>query len=161
VYDRVLAIEMIEAVGEAFWPIFFQHLHARLRDGGRAGLQVITIADELFQVYRQKIDFIQRYVFPGGMLPSPRVLRDLGEAVALPVISERTFGADYAQTLALWRDRFQLAWPDLPPQDYDERFRRRWEYYFAYCEAGFRIGSINVRHMVFAKGQSGSRFAPP
>jgi cyclopropane-fatty-acyl-phospholipid synthase len=150
VYDRVVSIEMVEAVGEAFWPTFFQRLEARLGNGGRAGLQVITVADERFEAYRRKTDFIQRYVFPGGMLPSRRVLRDFGKAFAMPVVSERAFGSDYALTLALWRDRFQLAWPSLA-HGFDERFRRLWEYYFAYCEAGFRIGTIDVRQMVFAK----------
>jgi cyclopropane-fatty-acyl-phospholipid synthase len=150
-YDRIVSIEMFEAVGERFWPTFFRQMRDRLAAGGRAGLQVITIRDDSFDWYRREIDFIRRYVFPGGMLPSPTVLRDLGARWGLPVEGERIFGLDYAATLAHWRERFRVAWPELTPLGFDERFRRLWEYYLAYCEAGFRSGNIDVRQVIFAK----------
>ena len=150
-YDRIASIEMIEAVGEQFWPQYFTQLRDRLVPGGYAGIQAITIQDRFFNAYRREVDFIQRYVFPGGMLPSPQVLKSLGEKFGVPVIRERIFGEDYAKTLATWRDNFRAAWPNLRPLGFDERFRRLWEYYLAYCEAGFLSGNIDVRQVVFAK----------
>jgi cyclopropane-fatty-acyl-phospholipid synthase len=150
-YDRIASIEMIEAVGEQFWPDYFSQLRDRLLPGGLAGIQAITIRDSSFQYYRREVDFIQRYVFPGGMLPSPQILKSLGERFGVPVIRERIFGQDYARTLATWRDNFRSAWPNLTPLGFDERFRRLWEYYLAYCEAGFLSGNIDVRQVVFAK----------
>ncbi len=150
-YDRIASIEMIEAVGEQFWPQYFSQLRDRLVPGGFAGIQAITIQDKFFNTYRREVDFIQRYVFPGGMLPSPQVLKSLGEKFGVPVIRERIFGEDYAKTLATWRDNFRAAWPNLMPLGFDERFRRLWEYYLAYCEAGFLSGNIDVRQVVFAK----------
>jgi hypothetical protein len=111
----------------------------------------ITIQDSLFQIYRREVDFIQRYVFPGGMLPSPEILKTLGERFGVPVIRERIFGQDYARTLAIWRSNFRAAWPNLMPSGFDDRFRRLWEYYLAYCEAGLLSGNIDVRQVVFAK----------
>jgi len=150
-YDRIASIEMIEAVGEEFWPKYFSQLRDRLLPGGLAGIQAITIRDSMFQAYRNEVDFIQRYVFPGGMLPSPAVLKSLGDRFGIPVIRERIFGQDYARTLATWRDNFRQAWPNLTPLGFDERFRRLWEYYLAYCEAGFLSGNIDVRQVIFAK----------
>ncbi|MBB5047930.1 cyclopropane-fatty-acyl-phospholipid synthase [Rhodopseudomonas rhenobacensis] len=152
-YDRIASIEMIEAVGEEFWPKYFSQLRDRLLPGGLVGIQAITIQDKFFQAYRREVDFIQRYVFPGGMLPSPQVLKALGEKFGVPVIRERIFGQDYAKTLAIWRDNFRAAWPHLTPLGFDERFRRLWEYYLAYCEAGFLSGNIDVRQVVFAKAE--------
>jgi cyclopropane-fatty-acyl-phospholipid synthase len=150
-YDRIASIEMIEAVGEQFWPHYFTQIRDRLMPGGLAGIQAITIQDKFFNAYRREVDFIQRYVFPGGMLPSPQVLKALGDKFGMPVIRERIFGEDYAKTLATWRDNFRAAWPNLTPMGFDERFRRLWEYYLAYCEAGFLSGNIDVRQVVFAK----------
>ena len=150
-YDRIASIEMIEAVGEQFWPKYFSQLRDRLLPGGLAGIQAITIQDNLFQTYRREVDFIQRYVFPGGMLPSPQILKSLGDTFGVPVIRERIFGQDYAKTLATWRNNFREAWPNLKPLGFDDRFRRLWEYYLAYCEAGFLSGNIDVRQVVFAK----------
>jgi cyclopropane-fatty-acyl-phospholipid synthase len=150
-YDRIASIEMIEAVGEQFWPKYFSQLRDRLLPGGLAGIQAITIQDSLFQAYRREVDFIQRYVFPGGMLPSPQILKSLGDAFGVPVIRERIFGQDYAKTLATWRNNFREAWPHLTPLGFDDRFRRLWEYYLSYCEAGFLSGNIDVRQVVFAK----------
>ncbi len=150
-FDRIASIEMFEAVGEEYWPIYFRQLRDRLKTGGKAGLQVITIQDEIFPHYRGEIDFIRRYIFPGGMLPTPTIMRDMGDRHGLALSAERIFGLDYAQTLAHWRDSFRKAWPQLTPLGFDEHFRRMWEYYLAYCEAGFRAGTIDVRQMVFAK----------
>jgi len=152
-YDRIASIEMIEAVGERFWPKYFAQLRDRLLPGGFAGIQAITIQDGLFQSYRREVDFIQRYVFPGGMLPSPAVLKSLGDTFGVPVIREHIFGQDYAKTLATWRNNFRAAWPSLTPLGFDDRFRRLWEYYLSYCEAGFLSGNIDVRQVIFAKQQ--------
>jgi cyclopropane-fatty-acyl-phospholipid synthase len=150
-YDRIASIEMLEAVGEQFWPDYFRQLRDRLVPGGLAGIQTITIQDRLFDNYRREIDFIRRYVFPGGMLPTPSTLKALGQGFGLPLAGEKVFGHDYALTLATWRARFRAAWPGLVPFGFDERFRRLWEYYLSYCEAGFLSGNIDVRQMVFAK----------
>ena len=152
-YDKIASIEMFEAVGEAFWPAYFAQLRDRLKPGGRAGLQVITIREESFKVYKRELDFIRAYIFPGGMLPTATILRDMGQRFGIPLTGELTFGLDYARTLSDWRDRFLSAWPQLVPMGFDERFRRMWEYYLAYCEAGFRTGNIDVRQMVFAKAK--------
>lgn len=150
-YDRIASIEMFEAVGERYWPVYFDQLASRLKPGGVAGLQVITIQDRFFETYRREMDFIRRYIFPGGMLPSPGIMKALGEKVGLKLDHERIFGLDYAETLSEWRTRFRAAWPNLVPLGFDERFRRMWEYYLAYCEAGFRSGNIDVRQIVYAK----------
>ena len=121
-YDRIASIEMIEAVGEQFWPKYFAQLRDRLLPGGFAGIQAITIQDGLFQSYRREVDFIQRYVFPGGMLPSPAVLKSLGQTFGVPVIREHIFGQDYAKTLATWRNNFRSAWPNLVPLGFDDVF---------------------------------------
>ncbi len=151
VYDRIASIEMFEAVGEKFWPVFFQQMRDRLKPGGTAGVQVITIRDENFENYRREVDFIQRYIFPGGMLPSASIMRQMGSRFGVPLRNERIFGNDYAETLAQWRDRFRAAWPQLTTMGFDLRFKRLWEYYLAYCEAGFRAGTIDVRQMFFSR----------
>jgi cyclopropane-fatty-acyl-phospholipid synthase len=150
-YDRIASIEMIEAVGEQFWPEYFSQIRDRLLPGGLAGIQAITIQDKFFQTYRREVDFIQRYIFPGGMLPSPSILKSMGDRFGVPVIRERIFGQDYAKTLATWRDNFRAAWPNLKPLGFDDRFKRLWEYYLAYCEAGFLSGNIDVRQVILAK----------
>ncbi|MFV0282107.1 MAG: class I SAM-dependent methyltransferase [Rhodoblastus sp.] len=150
-YDGVASIEMFEAVGEAYWPTFFAQVRDRLVGGGRAALQIITIDEAVFPRYRREMDFIRRYIFPGGMLPTRTILEKLGASHDLSLIAKRAFGQDYALTLAQWRDRFRAAWPDIAPLGFDEQFRRLWEYYLSYCEAGFRAGVIDVRHLVFAR----------
>jgi cyclopropane-fatty-acyl-phospholipid synthase len=151
VYNHIASIEMFEAVGERFWPAYFGRLNASLKPGGTAGLQVITISEPNFILYRQRPDFIQRYVFPGGMLPTPQHLLTLGAGHGLAKKSEKVFGADYARTLADWRSRFHVSWDNVRSQGFDERFKRLWEFYLHYCEAGFRSGYIDVRQVVFAK----------
>lgn len=143
-FDRIASIEMLEAVGERFWPIFFGSLRERLSPEGRAGLQLITIADRYFEAYRRNVDFIQAYIFPGGMLPSPRALTGQVQRSGLEAEAALTFGQSYALTLRLWNERFQAAWPRVRELGFDERFRRIWTYYLASCEAGFRTGAIDV-----------------
>jgi cyclopropane-fatty-acyl-phospholipid synthase len=143
-FDRIVSIEMLEAVGTAWWPTYFQRLRALLKPGGVGVLQVISINDGRFAAYRQGADFIQRHVFPGGMLPSIGVMREQIARAGLVLTRLETFGASYGRTLAEWAGRFQAAWPTLAAKGFDERFRRKWEYYLAYCEAGFRTGAIDV-----------------
>nr|WP_284700775.1 cyclopropane-fatty-acyl-phospholipid synthase family protein [Robbsia betulipollinis] len=155
-FDRIVSIEMFEAVGEAYWTTYFTQLAARLAPGGRALLQVITIAESRFAAYRRDVDFIQRYVFPGGMLPPPSRLRSLACEAGLGVESEQHFGASYARTLAEWHRRFLKEWPVLTAQGFDDRFKRLWEYYLKYCEGGFAAGAIDVGFYRFrAPGASG------
>jgi cyclopropane-fatty-acyl-phospholipid synthase len=150
-YDRIGSIEMFEAVGESYWPSFFRTLSDRLKEGGTAGLQIITIPEHFFEDYRRNIDFIRRHVFPGGMLPSPERLGRLAQDAGLKFENELIFGQDYAETLRQWRESFERAWPRLLPMGFDERFRRLWRYYLCYCEAGFDAGSIDVRQLLYRK----------
>lgn len=143
-FDAIASIEMIEAVGEANWPTYFKVLHDRLKPGGAAAVQAITIDESLYDGYRRKADFIQRYIFPGGMLPTKTILARQAERAGLKFAPVALFGQDYARTLALWRERFEAAWPSIARLGFDERFRRRWCYYLSYCEAGFSEGSIDV-----------------
>ncbi len=143
-FDRIVSIEMLEAVGERYWPDYFDVLRGRLRPGGKAVLQVITIDETRFEAYRTGADFIQRYIFPGGMLPTKEVLARQAELAGLEICTVQTFGSSYATTLAAWRDRFHAAWPEIGTLGFTAEFRRLWEYYFSYCEAGFRTGTIDV-----------------
>ena len=143
-YDRIVSIEMLEAVGEDWWPVYFAKLRGLLAPGGVAVLQTITIAEDRFASYRRGADFIQRHVFPGGMLPAPSVLRARIEEAGLAVEAVETFGESYALTLNAWRTRFDAAWPRIARQGFPPRFKRLWDYYLAYCEAGFRAGALDV-----------------
>jgi cyclopropane-fatty-acyl-phospholipid synthase len=143
-YDHVCSIEMIEAVGEDNWPSYFETVSARLKPGGTASIQAITINEADFQGYRSGADFIQRYIFPGGMLLTKTVMREFGERFGLVLDQAENFRLSYARTLRLWRERFLERWPVIAPMGYDERFRRKWVYYLSYCEAGFMEGSIDV-----------------
>jgi cyclopropane-fatty-acyl-phospholipid synthase len=143
-YDAIASIEMFEAVGEAYWPAYFDKIHEVLKPGGRAGLQIITIRDELFSRYRGRTDFIQRYIFPGGMLPSEARLKEETERAGLEWSDLKRFGQNYADTLAEWARRFEAAWSDIRKDGFDERFRRLWRFYLSYCEAGFRTERTNV-----------------
>ncbi len=144
-YDAIVSIEMFEAVGEEHWEGYFEVLKDKLKPGARAVLQVICIDENRFEHYRKNTDFIQKYIFPGGMLPSPGKVRELANDSGLVLASEKEFGSDYAKTLALWRHSFQRAWPELQAQGFDARFKRMWEYYLCYCEAGFNYKSVDVR----------------
>ena len=150
-FDRVASIEMFEAVGEEYWPLYFQKIHEVLSPGGRAGLQIITIRDELFEGYRSRADFIQKYIFPGGMLPSETRLRQETDRAGLEWSDIIRFGQNYADTLAEWASRFEGAWDDIKGLGFDEKFRRLWRFYLSYCEAGFRTERTNVVQLSLAK----------
>ncbi len=135
---------MIEAVGEAHWPTYFQAVHDRLKPGGTAAIQAITIRDEDFDDYRAGPDFIQRFIFPGGMLLTKTAMTEQAARVGLILEQVETFGLSYARTLRLWADRFQERWTRISRLGYDEKFRRKWLYYLSYCEAGFTENAINV-----------------
>ncbi|KRE04255.1 hypothetical protein ASE63_25815 [Bosea sp. Root381] len=148
-FDRIVSIEMIEAVGRAYWPSYFATLRRSLRPGGRAVLQAITIDHRAFEAYRQGTDFIQRYIFPGGCLPSIPALADETERAGFAVVEQLDFGASYALTLKEWRRRFLERWSDIAPLGFDEPFRRMWDFYLCYCEAGFRARTIDVSMISF------------
>jgi cyclopropane-fatty-acyl-phospholipid synthase len=152
-FDAIASIEMIEAVGEANWPTYFRVLHDRLKPGGNAAVQAITISERLFPGYRAKADFIQRYIFPGGMLPTKSILASQAAAAGLNFETVATFGHDYARTLALWRERFEASWAAVSRLGFDDHFRRRWRYYLCYCEAGFTEGAIDVGVYRFTRGR--------
>ena len=143
-YDRIVSIEMLEAVGVAYWPAYFKQLRSSLRPGGIGVLQVITIDEQRFESYRRRPDFIQKYIFPGGMLPTTKILEQEIAAAGLRLISREHFGESYARTLEEWQRRFARAWPELKSLGFDERFKRTWDYYLAYCRAGFETGNVNV-----------------
>jgi cyclopropane-fatty-acyl-phospholipid synthase len=143
-YDHIVSIEMFEAVGERWWPTYFATVARALQPGGRAVIQTITIRDDLFAAYRKGTDFIQQHIFPGGMLPAKGEFRRQAERQGLVVRDEFAFGHDYARTLALWREAFEANWPRIAALGFDETFRRLWRFYLAYCEAGFRAGTIDV-----------------
>ncbi len=131
-------------MGEEHWPVYFQTVHDRLKPGGTAAIQAITIAEEHFDNYRSGPDFIQRYIFPGGMLMTKKAMLEQGERAGLVLENQETFGLSYAKTLGLWRDKFLERWPVISPLGFDEEFRRKWVYYLSYCEAGFTEGFIDV-----------------
>ncbi len=143
-FDRIASIEMIEAVGEAHWPDYFRALSERLAPGGVGVIQAITIPERFYADYRRSPDFIQRYIFPGGMLPTIEAMEVHAKANGLAFEVVEQFAASYALTLHAWRSRFDAAWPRIRQLGYDERFRRMWDYYLAYCAAGFERGEIDV-----------------
>jgi cyclopropane-fatty-acyl-phospholipid synthase len=147
-YDKIVSIEMFEAVGEAYWPTYFERVAHLLKKGGRAAIQSITIDHSAFDTYKRDPDFIQRYIFPGGMLPSLPVLEAPLSKAGLTLVKETGYGLHYAKTLAEWRERFNAAWPELAEGRFDTRFKRMWELYLAYCEGGFRGGMIDVKQML-------------
>ncbi|MBU1386091.1 MAG: cyclopropane-fatty-acyl-phospholipid synthase family protein [Alphaproteobacteria bacterium] len=152
-FDRVASIEMFEAVGQEYWPTYFGKIRDVLAPGGVAGLQIITMDDALFDEYNRRTDFIQKYIFPGGMLPSEAVLQPVVAAAGLDWRAVERFGQDYAETLRLWDERFQSAWDDIRQMSgFDERFRRLWRFYLAYCEAGFRSARTNVIQLGLSRG---------
>ena len=143
-YDAVCSIEMVEAVGREYWPTYFQSVSRLLKPGGRACVQSIVIDDSLFERYINSTDFIQQYIFPGGCLPCPREFRAQARDAGLLVVDEFAFGADYAETLRRWRDKFLAEKSQVLQLGFDERFIRIWEFYLAYCEAAFAMANIDV-----------------
>ena len=143
-YDHIVSIEMIEAVGEHYWPDYFAALKRHVAPGGSAIVQAIVIADDFFERYRRQPDFIQTYVFPGGMLLSPASLREQCRQAGLKVAELYSFGLDYARTLETWLGRFDRVADQVGRMGFDERFRRMWRYYLAYCAAGFSTRRTDV-----------------
>jgi cyclopropane-fatty-acyl-phospholipid synthase len=150
-FDAIVSVEMIEAVGERFWPTYFTALDRHLTPGGRVGLQSITMPHDRMLATRRSYTWIHKYVFPGGIIPSLRAIEDnLAEHTGLGIVERRDLGPHYAQTLALWRERFLANWGSLSDA-FDETFRRMWEFYLAYCEAGFRVGYLGVSQLGLAR----------
>jgi cyclopropane-fatty-acyl-phospholipid synthase len=143
-FDRIVSIEMLEAVGERYWPVYFEKLRACLKPAGTCVLQVITIAEDRFAGYRSNPDFIQSYIFPGGMLPTKTAIRDAARAAGLSLAVEESFGQSYAQTLRSWHEQFLANCETIAALGLPARFRRMWRYYLSYCEAGFRGGAVDV-----------------
>jgi len=150
-FDAIASIEMFEAVGESYWPSYFECVARNLKQGGRACIQTITIADALFERYRKGTDFIQQYIFPGGMLPSPSEFRRMAALHGLRVADEFRFGIDYADTLLQWRRSFLAQREAVQAQGFDQGFMLTWEFYLAYCEAAFRAGNTDVMQFTLVK----------
>lgn len=150
-YDRIVSVEMIEAVGEKYLPTYFDTIAARLRKGGTAVIQAITISEDRFQIYSDDTDFIQQYIFPGGFLPSRSFMRQTVEKAGLEIVADETFGLSYTKTLLAWREQFSQNWPAIAALGFDARFHRLWDYYLCYCAAGFSekaidVGLYTIRH---------------
>jgi cyclopropane-fatty-acyl-phospholipid synthase len=143
-FDRIVSIEMLEAVGEAYWPSFFARLGEGLRPDGVAVLQVISIDETTFASYRLRPDFVQRHIFPGGMLPTAAIIKREAARAGLRLVHSEFFASSYARTLVEWQERFQKAWPSIKALGFDDRFKRMWEYYFTYCQVGFEAGVLDV-----------------
>ena len=143
-YDHIVSIEMFEAVGMAYWETYFKRLAGLLKQGGTAAIQIITIREDRFDDYVKSPDFIQRFIFPGGMLPTPTIVERLIRQAGLETTSVEWFGSSYARTLSAWRANFESQLTEVRAQGFDERFIRMWRYYLAYCEAGFALGRTNV-----------------
>lgn len=151
-FDAIVSVEMVEALGREYWPTFMDCVARNLRPGGRAAIQYISMADDLFEDYANSVDFIQAYVFPGGMLIKTSEFQALAEARGLDWTDQHNFGIDYAKTLAEWRRRFDQAVDEgLLPIGFDDRFIRLWRFYLSYCEAGFRTGNIDVHQVTLVK----------
>lgn len=146
-YDHIVSIEMLEAVGERFWPHYFAQVFECLKPGGTAVIQTITIANERFEQYREGTDFIQQYIFPGGMLPSPAVLESHITAAGFGLEHHEDFGLDYAETLRRWRNAFEASLADIVLQGFDASFIRLWRFYLCYCEAAFDEAATGVVHV--------------
>lgn len=151
-YDAVVSIEMFEAVGERYWPAYFDVVRSCLKPGRSGLVQTITIAESKFERYRTGTDFIQQYIFPGGMLPSPTRFAELAERSGLEVTDRHAFGLDYAETLRRWHAKFNEVSDIVETFGFDERFLRLWRFYLSYCEAGFRSGSTDVMQITLARG---------
>lgn len=143
-FNGIASIEMIEAVGEPHWPTYFRTLYDRLKPGGIAAIQGITISEVNYEAYRSGVDFIQRYIFPGGMLLTKTIMKEQATKAGLILERVETFGQSYATTLQLWHERFEAVWPDVAKLGFDEKFRRLWKLYLSYCEAGFAESVVDV-----------------
>ncbi|MGI3171589.1 class I SAM-dependent methyltransferase [Pseudooceanicola sp. C21-150M6] len=150
-YDGIASIEMFEAVGEKYWPVYFDAVRERLRPGRKATLQIITLQDKRWEAYRRGVDFIQKYIFPGGMLPSPTVLRQEIERAGMKVMGSIEFGKSYSQTLRRWHDTFNDRWDSIQDLGFDDRFRRMWNFYLTSCAATFEGGNCDVTQITISR----------
>ncbi|TGD63264.1 class I SAM-dependent methyltransferase [Tabrizicola sp. WMC-M-20] len=150
-YDGIASIEMFEAVGERYWPTYFNTLRDRLKPGRHATLQIITVPDHRWPVYKRGVDFIQKYIFPGGMLPAPFRLKEEVEKAGLSLKGSIEFGESYSQTLRRWHEVFNARWDDIARQGFDERFRRMWNFYLASCAGAFRGGNCDVTQITVTR----------
>ena len=151
VYDGVASIEMFEAVGEKYWPTYFDTLRDCLKPGANATLQIITVPEHRFHTYRKTVDFIQKYIFPGGMLPSPGALSREIAAAGLVRKGSIEFGESYSLTLRRWYDTFNARWPEVERQGFDDRFRRMWNFYLTSCAGAFHGGNCDVTQITFSR----------
>ena len=150
-YDGIASIEMFEAVGERYWPVYFDTVRDRLNPGAQATIQVITVSDGLFPTYRKTVDFVQKYIFPGGMLPSPSALNAQIERAGLRNVGSIEFGQSYSETLRRWHHDFNAAWSEIAPLGFDDRFRRMWNFYLTSCAAAFRTGTTDVAQVTMRR----------
>ena len=150
-YDGIASIEMFEAVGEKYWPVYFKTLRDRLKPGRQATLQIITVQHRRWQIYRNTVDFIQKYIFPGGMLPSPVVLREEVQKAGLEVAGSIEFGESYSQTLRRWYYTFNDRWDEVAALGFDDRFRRMWNFYLISCAATFHFRNCDVTQITVRK----------
>jgi cyclopropane-fatty-acyl-phospholipid synthase len=151
VYDGIASIEMFEAVGEKYWPVYFETVKNRLKPGKKATLQIITVLDRRFEAYRRGVDFIQKYIFPGGMLPGPAVLRREVERAGLRVAGSHEFGESYSATLRRWHETFNDRWDTVAQLGFDDRFRRMWNFYLTSCAAAFHSGNCDVTQITVTR----------
>ena len=151
VYDGIASIEMFEAVGERYWPVYFDTVRERLKPGRNATLQIITLQDKRFEIYRKGVDFIQKYIFPGGMLPSPTVLRQEIEKARLSLVGSFEFGESYSQTLRRWHEIFNARWDEIAHLGFDARFQRMWNFYLTSCAGAFRGGNCDVTQITVSR----------
>ncbi|CUH87389.1 Cyclopropane-fatty-acyl-phospholipid synthase [Phaeobacter sp. CECT 5382] len=153
-FDGIASIEMFEAVGQKYWPTYFNCVRDRLRPGGQATLQIITVADRRWEVYQKGVDFIQKYIFPGGMLPSPQVLQNEIEQAGLQVVRSIEFGDSYDVTLRRWHEAFNSRWGQISDLGFDERFQKMWNFYLTSCAAAFKTGNCDVTQITVARSSA-------
>lgn len=151
VYDGIASIEMFEAVGEKYWPTYFDTVRERLKPGRNATLQIITVGDHRWDVYKRGVDFIQKYIFPGGMLPSPTILRQQVERAGLGIVKSIEFGPSYDITLRRWHDTFNQKWDQISELGFDDRFRRMWNFYLTSCASAFDTASVDVTQITVSR----------
>ena len=153
VYDGIASIEMFEAVGQKYWPVYFDTVRERLKPGGNATIQVITVEDKRFDTYADRPDFIQKYIFPGGMLPSPAKLRESVEAAGLNLAKSIEFGESYSQTLRRWHETFTEKWSTISDMGFDERFKKMWDLYLTSCAGAFHSGTCDVTQITVTRAK--------
>ncbi len=151
IYDGIASIEMFEAVGEKYWPVYFNTVRERLKPGCNATLQIITLQEKRFEIYRKGVDFIQKYIFPGGMLPSPTVLREEIRRAGLSLVGSFEFGESYSQTLRRWHEVFNARWDEIASLGFDARFQRMWNFYLTSCAGAFRGGNCDVTQITISR----------